>query len=114
MHFYMKDLNFYSFTSLLTKLRGRRQPGMTRLGRPDHCLPDPLQKFVAPPRLLWRRDGDRHHGSRTLLLTTKENNGRMMHIAKKVGLHDLGEIVDSGKGEARRAFATSRIELAQE
>ncbi len=47
----------------------------------------------------------------TLLVTTKGNNGRMMHIAKKVGLHDLGEIVDSGKGVARRAFATSDVNL---
>ncbi len=47
----------------------------------------------------------------TLLVTTKNDNVRMLCIARTVGLHDLGEIVDSGKGEARRAFATSAVSL---
>jgi RimJ/RimL family protein N-acetyltransferase len=48
----------------------------------------------------------------TLLVTTKASNVRMMRVVAKVGLHDLGEIVDSGSGGARRAFATSPVVLA--
>jgi ribosomal protein S18 acetylase RimI-like enzyme len=48
----------------------------------------------------------------TLLVTTKASNVRMMRIARKVGLYDLGEITDAGTGQARRTFATSPVVLS--
>jgi RimJ/RimL family protein N-acetyltransferase len=48
----------------------------------------------------------------TLLITTKASNVRMMRIARKVGLHDLGKITDAGTGQARRTFATSPVVLS--
>ncbi len=47
----------------------------------------------------------------TLLVTTKASNARMLRVVQKVGLLDLGEVVDGGTRLARRAFATSPVVL---
>ncbi len=44
-----------------------------------------------------------------VLVMTKDDNVRMLCIARTVGLHDLGEVTDSGTGVTRRAFATSPV-----
>ncbi len=46
-----------------------------------------------------------------LLVTTKPDNGRVIHIARKLGLHDLGMVVDGATGAPVRVFATSPVKL---
>jgi len=46
-----------------------------------------------------------------VLITTKETNARVLRIARKLGLHDLGLVTDASKRVPVRAFATSPIVL---
>jgi fructose-1,6-bisphosphatase len=46
-----------------------------------------------------------------LLILTKQDNQRVIRIAARMGLHDLGEYTDPGTGKARRMFETAPIAL---